>query len=307
MDRIPTISAIGVLSWDDLYLLDHYPVEGSYTHVRATNSGPGGTTGNIAMTARSLGAAVRLFAKVGADEPGAKLLSSLEAAGVESAGVIADPKPTDRSILLVSAQSAERTILWQQAPHLSRGDRIDIERLFSADVTVVDCIDLDLRRFLVDLPAHTRPAARLIGTLTYLAGVDASDKVDIGLRHDVLIGNDKEYRELLELDGPEDILRTIQRRMPGSNLRIAVMTRGANGASLVTRDSIRDMPASHVDAVDTTGAGDAFAGAFAYGVARRWSWNLVCDWPTLWQGLSSRPWERKLAYRRCRRRLPRPD
>jgi ribokinase len=222
------------------------------------------------MTARSLGAAVRLFARVGADEPGAKMLSSLEAAGIDCAGVITDQEPTDRSILLVSTQTAERTILWQQAPHLGRGDRIDIERLFSADVTVIDCIDLDVRRFLVDLPTHTRPAARLIGTLTYLAGVDASDKVDIGIRHDILIGNEREYRELFELDCPEEVLETIQRRMPGSNLRIAVMTRGADGANLVTRNSISTLPASQIIAVDTTGAGDAFAGAFAYGVARRW-------------------------------------
>jgi ribokinase len=46
------------------------------------------------------------------------------------------------------------------------------------------------------------------------------------------------------------------------------VTLGSRGAALVTRDgSVERVPAVRVDAVDTTGAGDAFVGAFAYGLA----------------------------------------
>jgi ribokinase len=259
-----------VLSWDDLYLLDHYPPEGGFSRVCAAVAGPGGTTGNLAMTARSLGATVSLFAKVGSDAAGKEMLRSLAEAGIDCAGLVTDPGPSDRSILLVSTRSAERTILWQQAPYLRRGDRIDLATLLGADVTVIDCIDLDLRRFLTDLPAHTRPNAQLIGTLTYLANVDAADKVEIALRHDVLIGNEREYRDLIGLADASKCLRTVQWQMAGANLRTAVMTRGPHGAMAATRDSICSVHASGVDAIDTTGAGDAFTGAYAYAFAKRW-------------------------------------
>src|SRR5690606_13103871 len=43
----------------------------------------------------------------------------------------------------------------------------------------------------------------------------------------------------------------------------AVVTRGADGATVVTRDGRVDVPSPQVKAVDTTGAGDAFTGALA--------------------------------------------
>ena len=49
--RVPKISTVGIVSWDEIFVLDRYPHEGHFSHISETYSGPGGTTGNIAMAA----------------------------------------------------------------------------------------------------------------------------------------------------------------------------------------------------------------------------------------------------------------
>ena len=268
--RIPSIAAIGVVSWDEIYVLERYPLEGHFSIISDIYSGPGGTTGNIAMTARHLGANVSIVASVGRDERGNRILESLDTAGIDTRGCLRHDGETDLSVMLVSGDTSERTILWKQAPTIKRRDRIDIDAIFCADITVIDCFDHELRRFLTDLPAHTRPGARLLGTLTYLADVVADDKLEVALRHDILVGNEREYRELVGCDNADHCLRAVGNSMTGANLRLAVMTRGDQGSVAVTRDQLIAVPARPVEAVDATGAGDAFAGALAYAQALRW-------------------------------------
>lgn len=267
---VPTIAAIGTLSWDEVIVLDRYPSEGGYSLIHRTLSMPGGTTGNIAMAAQQLGADVSIFAKVGDDQRGAEIVQSLRAAGIHTDGCLMGIGATDTSMVLISKETAERTILWNQGPHIQRRDRINVDRLFAANVTVIDCLDFDLRKFLTDLPAHTRPGACLIGTLTYIADVVARDKLEIALRHDVLIGNEREYCSLVGLDTAEACLEAVGSAMTGHNLRTAIMTKGRRGAQAISQGERITAPARDVAAIDSTGAGDAFAGAFAFAQASRW-------------------------------------
>ncbi len=269
--RAVTISALGVVSWDELYRIDQYPAEASFSMMSESQSAPGGTTGNLTMAARKLGGDVRFFTKIGSDRQGTSILETYAGAGIDMSDVIIDPGATDLSVVIVSDETSERTILWRKAPYLKRGDKMSIDRLFGSDVAVLDCVDLDLRRFLTDLPAHTLPKCRLLGPLSYLADVVADDKLEVALRHDVIVGNEREFGDLTgPVSGDEGFIH-IQQKLVGTNCRLAVMTRGANGSSAVDASNRWDCPAYPVNAVDTTGAGDAFAGAIAFGLAQRWA------------------------------------
>lgn len=269
--RPVSVSALGVVSWDEVYLLETYPAEGFFGLVTDHLSAPGGTTGNAAMVALKLGSSVHVFSKVGVDERGAALVQSLASAGADVSGILTAPEATDLSVVLVTGETSERTILWQKGPYLKRGDRIDIESLFGADVVILDPVDYELRRFLTDLPAHTRPSTRILGPLTYLEDVVADDKTEVALRHDVVVGNEREYCLLTGEHDPDVALEVLRGRLPGSNCRLAIMTRGASGSMAVSAAERWDCPAFPVEPVDTTGAGDAFAGAIAFGLAQRWS------------------------------------
>lgn len=268
-DRTVHISALGTASMDELRLLDHYPAEGRGATILDSRFATGGTTGNLTTQAAKLGAKVHFFSQMGIDADGDTMIADLTGQGVDCTHVERVDELSDLSIVLVSRATGERTILWRMGPHLQLGDTIDIDALFGADLTVLDSPDHALRRFLTDLPAHTRPAARLLGTLTYLASVDDPDKIEIALRHDILVGSEEEYMALTGEPKHDRALDFVHERMTGSNLRMAIMTRGEHGAEAVTRTERVATPVRTVHTIDTTGAGDSFAGAVAFAQAHR--------------------------------------
>ena len=79
-----------------------------------------------------------------------------------------------------------------------------------------------------------------------------------------------------ELDGnraKRDVeVFSLQHRMRGENLRAALVTRGGEGCRVVTETERLNVPAFTIDAVDPTGAGDAFVAGVAWGMAQRWPW-----------------------------------
>src|SRR5690242_5652695 len=100
--RVPRISIIGVVSWDEIHIVERYPLEGQFSLISDSYNGPGGTTGNIAMTAARLGADVSLVASIGQDNYGARILESFESAGIDTGGCLRHDGDTDLSIMLVS-------------------------------------------------------------------------------------------------------------------------------------------------------------------------------------------------------------
>jgi sugar/nucleoside kinase (ribokinase family) len=93
------------------------------------------------------------------------------------------------------------------------------------------------------------------------------------LRHDVVVGDAHELKQITGAVELEDAISRVRNRMRGENLRAAAISIGSEGALAFTLDSRWDAPAFHVNVVDTTGAGDAFAAAIAYGFACRWDWG----------------------------------
>ncbi len=271
--RVPRIAAVGLASWDRLIVVDRYPAPGGYAVVRQSVELPGGTTTNSAVAAARLGARVSIVALVGNDGPGRAIREALHHEGISTAWLATDPNcPTDAATVIISADPPDRTIFWHQGARLVRGSRLDIAGIFSHDVVLLDVDDLSLRRFLVDLPAHTVPSARLLGPLTYLADAGMPDALDLAARHDVIVGNE---REALDITGQPTLDRAVDRlqeSMRGHDLRACLITRGAAGAIAFTETERWEAPAYRVAVRDPTGAGDAFAGAVAFAMALRWPW-----------------------------------
>ena len=276
LDRPPTIACVGLSSWDRLIAVPEYPAVGEQVDVLEEVSAPGGTTTNTAVALARLGARVSIATAIGDDERGALVRRSLENEGVETSWLaVKTGESTDLATVIVSQQPLERTIFWEQGAQLVRGDRLDIAGLFGGDVLVVDVADVPLRRFLLDLPAHTVPTARILGPLTYLAHGDLPDAFDLALRHDAIVSNE---RDLLDVTGTwtlSDAVKALQHRMRGATLRAALITRGAEGCRVVTETESVNVPASSVDVIDPTGAGDAFVAGVAWGMAQHWPWPEV--------------------------------
>ncbi|HET9014502.1 MAG TPA: carbohydrate kinase family protein [Thermomicrobiaceae bacterium] len=285
------IATVGLASWDDLLVLDRFPVPGSAEIVRAEAAQSGGTTANVAAALARLGVAVTFAGMVGDDDRGRRLRSDLEADGVDVRHLTTRPgEPTDASVLLVSGTppAVERTILWRQGARLRRGDFLPIEKLFAHDLVVVDVDDLTLRRLLVDLPMHVSPRTRLLGPLTYLIETSPEVGLDLALRHDYVVGNEAEFLYLTETASLDDAVTAFREQLPLSQTRFAVISRGARGCVLIGRDWEHVAPAFAVDSVDTTGAGDAFAAAVALGIVERRAPDALCRFANAVGALATR-------------------
>lgn len=272
----PRINCIGLSSWDRLISVPAYPEVGGQADVLEEVSAPGGTTTNTAVALARLGADVGLATAIGDDDRGELVRAGLAAEGIDTSWVTVKPgEVTDLATVIVSRDPLDRTIFWEQGAQLRRHDKLDIFGLMGGEVLVIDVGDAPLRRFLLDLPAHTVPNAQLLGSLTYLANEQLDDAFDMALRHDAIVTN---VRDLLDVTGTwtlSDATTALQHRMRGENLRAALVTLGAEGCHVVTEAERKRVPAYQVEVVDPTGAGDAFVAGMAWGMAQRWEWDEV--------------------------------
>lgn len=153
---------------------------------------------------------------------------------------------------------------------IRKGARMDIYDLFGHDVLVLDFADQPLRRFLTDLPAHTKPDVRMLGTLRHLdTQPPTSDELEIAMRYDTFTGTPGQFMRLTGAASPGEALARIDARMPGTHLRSAVMI-GPDAVDIVARDE-----AIHL-ALPTTPLAHAIA-IIARGMAERWQWQKTAE------------------------------
>lgn len=286
----PRIAAVGLAGWDRFLVVGRYPNAGDYVVVNTDASLPGGTTANSATALARIGARVSLAALLGDDAEGEALRAALAAEpGIDTGWLVTRPGArTDASTIVVSGAPPERTIYRHRGAALVRRDRLDITAIFDHDLVLLDIADAPLRRWLTDLPAHFAPRTRLLGTMTYLVDAGEPDALGIGLRFDALVGNSREVRALTGASDLDAACTAIVSSMRGANLRALIVSRGADGCRVWTANEAWDIPGFAVEAVDPTGAGDAFAAGIAYGLARRWDWPRTARLANAFGALATR-------------------
>lgn len=287
--RRSRIAAVGQVTWHRHLVVDCWPPPGGSEIVHAEHSGLGGSTAVSSVALSRLGAQVSFAGVVGDDDEGATLRTALQAEGVDTGWLaIRQGQRTDTATIVISGTPPERTILRNPGAQIVRGDRLDIAALFDHDVVLLDVADAPLRRFLTDLPAHTLPRTRLVAPLTDLVREDLSDALEVALRHDVLIGTERQVRALVRAETLDEAVMTIQLQMRGNNLRSLVIFLGATGCRICTPAEIWNISGFPAAMLNATAAGDAFVAGVVYGIARRWPWPEVGRFANAVRTLSTR-------------------
>ena len=191
---------------------------------------PGGKGANQALAAARLGADVRLVACVGDDDFAAEALALLEAGGVELTGVRTVPGPTGVAVILVGEDGENQIVV---APGANKALR-------PADVPAGDGAVL----CQLEIPLDTVAAAARVSRPFYVNAAPARAVPDEVLDAAELVVVNRHEREAL----PSTVRRG----------RI-VLTLGGEGAVLLEggEERARARP-PQIEAVDGTGAGDAF-------------------------------------------------
>lgn len=156
------------------------------------------------------------------------------------------------------------------------GDALQIPQMFDHDVIIIESRDARLRRFLADLPVHTRPDVRIIACIHFERGPVLGERLEDLLRFDALIGGEDDFLILsksLDADASLAVLGPVQRRMVGSNLRAAIAWNERGSFSLAEPHGPILSIASEAtpNEADST-SWPAFVGAVAVGIARRDPW-----------------------------------
>ncbi|MFB7776530.1 ribokinase [Streptomyces bauhiniae] len=221
---------------------------------------PGGKGANQAVAAARLGARTALLARVGDDGHGRLLLDSLRSAGVDTASVSAGGAPTGVALITVDPSGDNSIVVSPGANfRLDAGDVRDAERLVRGSQVVSAQLEIPLEtvaevvrtlgdgnRFVLN-PSPPRPLpAEVLAACDPLIVNEHEARVLLG---DALTGED-----------PEDWARLLLDAGP----RSVVVTLGAEGALVCDASGVRRVPPVKVNAVDTTGAGDAFTAALAW-------------------------------------------
>jgi ribokinase len=225
----------------------------------------GGKGGNQAVAAARLGAVVSFVGAVGDDDLGLAARAALAAEGVDVTHLATVPRPTGVALIVVdaTAQNLIAVAPGANAAVTSEAVRVALEalRLGPGDV-VLTCGELPL-----DAVRMALAAARAGGATGVLnpAPADGIDRATADLAM-VLTPNES---ELAALAGPGLTEAAARSLLVGSGPdRAVVVTLGAAGALVVATDRPAvAIPATSVEPVDTTGAGDAFNGALAAGLA----------------------------------------
>lgn len=262
--RRPVVVVVGSMNVDQIAYTSRVPAAGETVMGDRFVMGFGGKGANQAVMARRLGAEVEFVGTLGEDVFADMTVANMTAQGIDTRFIARVPGSSGVAPIWVEPDGTNRIIVVAGA-----NDRVEPGAAAEA-IRSLERVDVVVGQLEIPQVATAAAfaAARERGAPTVLNPAPAAPLSDELLAvSDWLIPNETEFAILAGADsaaGGEDRFRDFAGRT-GTRL---VVTLGSNGALLVGSEGLDErVPATPVSPVDTTGAGDAFVGAFAYGLA----------------------------------------
>ena len=233
----------GPIAIDTVVYVEKFPTPGTFMNSTRTEERTGGTSANVALGLCTTGVETNFVGYLGNDDNGKKLREVLDKSEIKHSIITEIDGPTSNALILID-DKAERTIISMTKPYL-RELRMDNVPFSKGDVVA---IILWREEFLNDLLR-----AESLGCLTV---VGAAALVDANVSHAHLaIGS---VSDIPSGVNPEDHLDRFDE---------IVLTDGLNGARYYSKKQKLQQSALKVDAIDVTGAGDAFISGYLAALA----------------------------------------
>jgi sugar/nucleoside kinase (ribokinase family) len=233
----------GPIAIDTVVYVEKFPLPGTFMNSTRTEERTGGTSANVALGLCTTGVETNFVGYLGNDDNGKKLREVLDKSEIKHSIITEIDGPTSNALILID-DKAERTIISMTKPYLRelRMDNVP----FSEDDVVA--IVLWREEFLNDLLR-----AESSGCLT-VVGVAALVDANVSHAH-LAIGS---VSDIPSGVNPEDHLDRFDE---------IVLTDGLHGARYYSRKLKLQQSALKVDAIDVTGAGDAFISGYLAALA----------------------------------------
>jgi hypothetical protein len=235
----------GPIAIDTVVYLERFPAPGTFMNSIEAVERTGGTSANVALGLCTSGVETNFVGYLGNDENGKKLRKVLDESQIRKSIITEIDGPTSHALILID-NKAERTIISMTTPYLRE------LRMSNVPFSAPDIVAIILWReeFLDDLRQ-----AEKSGCLTV---VGAAALIDSNVLHaNLVIGSVSDIPSEIT---PEDHLDRFDE---------IVLTDGLNGAHYYSKKQKLHQAAFSVQAVDVTGAGDAFISGYLAGLANQ--------------------------------------
>lgn len=262
MANQPKICVVGSSMIDLISKVPRLPKLGETLVGRSFHLGYGGKGANQAVMAAKLGARVTMVNKVGRDVFGEGTLGNYREQGIDTTHVMFDDSRFSGVAPIFVDDNAQNFIVIVPGANLGLLPE-DVQKarqvILEADILICQLeipIETTLEAFRIAKSGNVRtilnpaPAAPIPDELLKLSDICAPNETETELLTGEPVG------KLVEA---EAAARKLLSRGPGT----VILTLGERGALLVDKNNVENIPAIRVDAVDPTGAGDAFIGSLA--------------------------------------------
>jgi ribokinase len=243
VDRLPNL--------DEKMVVDNLLIQG------------GGPSATAMVAAARLGARTALVTSLADDPLGREIVAELEREGVDvSLTPLRTAGNSAFAFAMIQRNGGLRTIVGRPATveHLTGAD-LPVETIAKAKVLFIDGNEPEAQ-------LAAAKAAREAGVpVIFDAGNEKAGMEELIPFTDVLIASHGFGRDAGGSDDPAVAAKAFFAR---GSLTVSAVTAGARGAYFHTSEGAFHQPIFKVNVVDTTGAGDAFHGAYAYAMVKRW-------------------------------------
>ena len=255
-----TVVVLGSFNMDLVVTVKSLPGPGETVLGNTFQRGPGGKGSNQAIGARRLGAEVSFIGAVGDDEFGAAAHRLYVHEGIDASGLAVVEQPTGVALIVVDAQAENQIAVAPGANlTLSAHTAQQHEAIIAEADVLISQLETPVEAFI-----EAARIARAHGTVVVLNPAPATELPEGAWEHiDILIPNQHELISLAGIENPEWAATALRNR---GDIDV-VVTRGPFGATWTGAHGSQRFPAVSANAVDTTGAGDAFSAGLAVGVA----------------------------------------
>ncbi len=254
---VKIITGVGAAVLDHLNLIEDYPMEDGSTHITQIISQGGGACATAVVAAKRLGMHGQMIASVGDDETGRMILDGLDMEGIDTTMIeVVSGGISPHSEIMVDPKTGTRTkfVCNNTLPPIEwNSDQIAL--LKNSDILHVDGTRYDNAMAAIEIAKQNHIPVSVDGCHME---TDRELNRKMAEQADILIMNARYPKLVAKTETTEDALAYFASHGP----KVVISTQGTKGCLAWIDGHVEVFPAYSVKAVDSTGAGDVFHGAF---------------------------------------------